>query len=162
MLDKTWKKVEAIEINDKVYTLNGRGHRIIGINKPELSPFRHIIKLKWQDRILYSSDDHDFWCKNNGKEGWGTYNYNWWLHEAEASSTIDVPATPLLRHIPQTLATIDGWQATTIEYVPSNPKELLYGFYLDGGAGFIADGFVVISDNCKKEEIEGVEWSGVK
>jgi hypothetical protein len=164
MWDGTLKAIENILVGDTVKTLTGVMGTVIGLNPVPLSPARRMMRLHHKDgSYLRFSDDHDIWVNIDGIEQWGAYNYNWWLYEAEQYNEKHVPATPLIwgdRYY--NFATNYGWLNTRAEWeAEQNPNEIIWGIKLDQGGGYIADGFVIISEGCTLEDIKNAEWKGV-
>lgn len=153
--------MEEIVVGDEVVTLNGRGHRVTKVDRTVLTAARGYVWISCNGRVVKLTDDHDLWVSHDDTEGWGTHNYNWWSYDAEKEGTLDVPAIPLQPYRYYDFAILEGWAPCMAEYVQGNPNDVVYGLELDGGGGFIAEGFVVIADRCRPEDIEGVEWNGV-
>ena len=163
LFDGTYKKVQDIVIGDKLKTLNGIIGTVIEIEKPILTTARRMMRMYHADgTYLRMSDDHDMWVKENSEEQWGTYNYNWWLYEAKLAETLNIPALPLEPMRDYEFATTYGWNKTRCEWeLQQDPNEVIYNIIIDQGGGFIADGFVVISEYCSNEDIENVKWQGL-
>lgn len=166
MWDGTKKPIEKIMVGDIVKTLTGVPGTVLQ-NKPvPLSPARRMMRLFHPDgSYLRFSDDHDMWVDIDGTQQWGVYNYNWWLYEArDCYDEEECPATPLIwyNHT-YNFATDYGWHNTRAEWeIQQDPNEIIWGVKLDQGAGYIADGFVIISEGCTSEDIKDVNWQGIK
>jgi hypothetical protein len=161
MKDLTWREARYVAEGDRLYTLNGRGGEVIAVERTVLGRFRRMARFEWSGgESLRISDDHDLWYLNEyGHQQWGTFNYNWWLLEAHQEGTGAVPSVPLVPGCEYHLATVDGWQRTSLEYDDyQDPEEKLLGFRLDDGAGFVAGGFVVIADGCMPGHMDVGSW----
>jgi hypothetical protein len=163
MADRTLKAIKEIAVGDTVMTMTGLGGKVVSIETPRLTQYRNMMTLIAPDgRKLRISDDHDLWYKNEDIEQWGTYNYEWWLHEAENTNELECPAEALNREIEYEFAVDSGWHKTIPEFESeNNPEEMIYGITLDQGGGYIADGFVVITAGCTSEEVKDFKWNGI-
>jgi hypothetical protein len=169
--------VESIKVGDQLVTMNGRGGNVIKIDKPKLTQYRRIIRLYHDaDRYLRISDDHDLWVQLTNRETWGTYNFNWWYFEDQIHDPTDRtfypdtmikcdakwPIIPLQPSVMYKFATEYGWKLARAEWErEQDPNTQLTNLVIDTGGGFIADGFLVTTSDCKKEDLEGLQWSGL-
>ena len=69
-----YKNIEELVPNDKVIGANGTISNVLGLYKATLGDQRSI--LTFEDQSLYFSDEHPFWVRLDGKEGFGVHNYN--------------------------------------------------------------------------------------
>ncbi len=168
MSDLSWKAIEDVVPGDVVYTLSGKGGLVTDTHAPKLTSCRRMITLAGGPGLwLRMSDDHDLWCLTALGQVWGTFNYNWWLWDAEYEGTLDVPAIPLVPTKGALVAACGveeaevskGWYHAVPQYdLTVDPDETIYGLALDEGGGFVAGGFVVIADYCRPEHVAGVSW----
>ena len=163
MWDGTKKYIQDVVIGDIVKTLSGVPGTVLGVKPVPLSPARRMVRMYHPDgSYLRVSDDHDLWISEKGVEQWGTYNYNWWIHEAEYYGELHVPALALVPIRPYKFATSYGWLKTECQWEHDHdPNEIIWGVKIDQGGGYIADGFVVISEGCTNEDIANVKWNGI-
>jgi hypothetical protein len=181
MGDLSWKQINEVEVGEFVISMSGKPVEVLE-NKPvRVSKGRRMMSLhrKRQSKPLRFSDDHDMWIRDdNGVERWGVYNYNWWLLEDRGyaeSSEEDFPGEnpydyehigkatmPLLYGEQYEFATIDGWEKTEAVWdSEQDPEEIIYGLLLKSGGGYIVDGFVGISQWCRTEDIQDIQWKGL-
>ena len=69
-----YKNIEELVPGDKVLGANGTISNVLGLYKATLGDQRSI--LTFEDQSLYFSDEHPFWVRLDGKEGFGVHNYN--------------------------------------------------------------------------------------
>jgi len=161
MADGRFLEIENIKVGDRVKTMTGLGGLVTDIDTPVLGTERGIMDVTHPSgKVLSISDDHDMWVDILGEQQWGTFNYAQWLREAEFFGDGDCPAIELEKGRGYSFAIDDGWTHTSPEFhIQNDPNEQIYGLHLDEGAGYIANGFVVITSGCTLEEIESFRWS---
>lgn len=168
MEDFSQKKIEEIQIGEKVIGLDNKPHTVTQLDLTHLGG-RSL--LKFTDGSLRWSEEHLMWTKfKDGHEYWGTWGMGQYLRELEMPPT-EYPAYGLRKRLPDLcyqpntqFAHVDGWRTQNVVVDHSGYNEmLLYNLVTDGHGSMIANGYVIgafVSD--ENYDFNAVKWEGLK
>ena len=123
-----YRNIEELVPGDKVLGANGTISTVLGLYKAILGDQRSI--LTFEDQSLYFSDEHPFWIKHNGHEGFGVHNYNSYYREKVAKDKNGY--TKLDHEIAETLHTplkkLEGYTKEPIIICSDIDYATIYGY----------------------------------
>lgn len=171
MEDGSEKRIEDVQIGDRILGIDGQAHNVIYLDKTALG---NRSLLKFADNSLSWSEEHPLWTKfHNGEEYWGVWGYGAYLKEMTEENP-DLPEQfqgfGLKKKLPRPIfekglsyAHISGWKKQNIIIDRTGYNTLpLYDLGTDGPGTMIANGYVVSAFATDKEFDFGVvKWNGI-
>lgn len=141
MADGSVKNIEDVKIGEKVVGLNGINN-VINLIRPLLGD-RYLIELPG----LLTSAEHLFWIKVDGKEQFGTNDYNQYIREKRISKTyVGLTKTePYIITEAVDYKTLYGWINAYRKVLHNQhiPSMQLYQLETDGSHTYTANGYYV-------------------
>lgn len=143
MADNSTKNIELIAKDDWVFTFDKTTNKLFKTQVADLIKARHsnLIKLKFSDREIITTDDHPFWTAD---KIWASLNPNKSNNNYEQTSEVIQLKIGDRIFIPTENKFIDIISIETIE-----EEQLTYTIELTTGDNFIANGLLVKTERPK-------------
>lgn len=155
MEDGTLKKIESVEVGDKVIGLNGVVNTVVSLVRGTAKTMGNIVNSK--GKSLTFTNGHNFWVKDEGKEFWGTNNLEIHLKNKRPEEISYMPLN--IRDKEVLYATTDGWELNkVVETVYDNEVDV-FNLNVNGTHSYIVNDYVVAG---KAGEYSDIDWSEIK
>jgi hypothetical protein len=141
MADYSEKRIEQIRKNDWVLTFDNNTNRLVKTQVSELIQTRHsnLLKLKFLDREIITTDDHPFWTKDknwtsiNPYKSNNNYNQEMEVRQLLIGDKIFIPDENKFVEL------------TEIEKIEK--EQMTFTLELSAGNSFVANGLLVKTEN---------------
>ena len=141
MADYSEKEIEQIRMNDWVMTFDNNTNRLVKTQVSELIQTLHsnLLKLKFLDREIITTDDHPFWTKDkkwtsiNPNKSNNNYNQEVKVRQLVIGDKIFIPA--------------ENKCIELIEIEKIEKEQMTFTIKLSAGNSFVANGLLVKTEN---------------
>ena len=141
MADYSEKEIEQIRMNDWVMTFDNNTNRLVKTQVSELIQTRHsnLLKLKFLDREIITTDDHPFWTKDkkwtsiNPYKSNNNYNQEVEVRQLVIGDKIFIPVVNKYIEL--------------IEIEKIEKEQMTFTIELSAGNSFVANGLLVKTEN---------------
>lgn len=143
MADSSTKSIEQIGIDDWVMTFDTVTNRLVGNQVAKIIQARHtnLIKLKFSDREIITTDDHPFWTAG---KSWASINPN----KSNANYEQDTEVKQLVAGDKIFVAS-ENCYTELIEVEKLEGEQMTFTLELKNGNSFVANGLLVKTEMVK-------------
>lgn len=162
LADRSWKNVEDIVVGDVVMTPTG-AESVLEVETPLLGD-RAMVSFR--DGSLYWTDDHAFWTRREGTQGFAVYDRKSFMNGVQSGVVTGLKDHELLLTLDDKqdeFAHTSGWKKQEISVSRSwDPNTRVYLPVVGGCHMIIAEGYVVSAGmNGFDFDYDAFRWEGL-